>query len=255
MVKLLIGRQFSGPPDSGNGGYVCGVIAKDFPGPATAILGARVPLEQRLDILLEDNVMRLTDGEGGLIGRGEAADLSVLPTPPEAPSMRAARAAGERYIGLSQRVHPTCLTCGPERRPGDGLRVFVGPIEGAPAGHVAGIWTPHADFADPQGLVPFELIWAALDCPGFFAWVAKEGRHGALLGTMTCEILRRPRCAEESIVMAWPLERSGRKETAGVALFAMNGELMARAHQVWITMAQSFPAAASQGSSRDDVAA
>jgi hypothetical protein len=251
VVKLSIDRQFCGPPDSGNGGYVCGVIARDFPVVTTAVLGARVPLDTRLDILLEDGVNRLTDADGGLIGRGQPADLAILPKPPEAPSMRAARAAGERYIGHSQRVHPTCLTCGPERRPGDGLRVFVGQIEGAPAGHVAGVWTPHADFADPQGLVPAELVWAALDCPGFFAWVAKEGRHGALLGTMTCEILRRPRCAEESIVMAWPLEREGRKETAGVALFAMNGELMARAHQVWITMAQAFPAAAA----RDDVAA
>lgn len=252
MVKLLIGSQFRGPPDSGNGGYVCGVIAKDLPGPATAVLGARVPLDQRLDILFEDGVMRLTDPEGGgLIGRGHPADVSVLPKPPEAPSMKAARAAGARYLGHSHRIHPTCLTCGPERKAGDGLRVFVGQIEGAPAGHVAGIWTPHADFADPQGLVPSELVWAALDCPGFFAWVAKEGRHGALLGTMTCEILRRPRCAEESIVMAWPLERSGRKETAGVALFAMNGELMARAHQVWVTMGPAFATADAQ----DDVAA
>ena len=100
------------------------------------------------------------------------------------------------------------------------------------------------NFADAQGLVPSEAIWAALDCPGFFAWVAKEGRHGALLGTMTCEILKRPRAGEESIVMAWPLERQGRKETAGVALFAMNGELLARAHQVWVTLAAAFPSAA-----------
>ena len=63
---------------------------------------------------------------------------------------------------------------------------------------------------------------------------------------MTAEVVRRPRCAEESIVMAWPLERSGRKETAGVALFAMNGELLARAHQVWITMGPAFPAAAAR---------
>jgi hypothetical protein len=68
---------------------------------------------------------------------------------------------------------------------------------------------------------------------------------------MTCEILRRPRCAEESIIMAWPLAREGRKETAGVALFAMNGELMARAHQVWVTMGPAFATADAQ----DDVAA
>ena len=44
--------------------------------------------------------------------------------------------------------------------------------------------------------------------------------------------------------MGWPLARQGRKETAGVALFAMNGELLARAHQVWIMSAQPVQAAA-----------
>jgi hypothetical protein len=92
-------------------------------------------------------------------------------------------------------------------------------------------------FSDAQGLVTTEVIWAALDCPGFFAWVVKEGRHGALLGTMTGEVLRRPRAGHEYIVMAWPLAREGRKETAGVALFAMNGEVLARGHQVWIMSA------------------
>jgi hypothetical protein len=244
VAKIEIGRRFCGPPNSGNGGYVCGVIAKDIPGPATAVLGARVPLDTRLDIRLEDGVMRLTGAEEALIGRGTPADVAILPKPPEAPSMRAARAAGLRFAGHEQRIHPICFTCGPERTEGDGLRVFVGQVEGRPAGHVAGIWTPHMDFGDQQGLVPSEVIWAALDCPGFFAWVAKEGRHGALLGTMTCEIRKRPRAGEESIIMAWPLERDGRKETAGVALFAMNGELLALAHQVWITLAASFPATA-----------
>jgi hypothetical protein len=243
MAKIDIHRRFCGPPNSGNGGYVCGVIAKDIHGPATAVLTARPPLEVRLNLRCEDGIMQLTDAEEAPIGRAVAADRSVLPAPPEAPSMRAARAAGARYEGFQKPFHPTCFTCATDRAAGDGLRVFVGQIEGAPAGHVAGVWTPHMDFGDAAGLVPSELVWAALDCPGFFAWVAKEGRHGALLGTMTCEILKRPRAGEEAIVMAWPLERAGRKETAGVALFAMNGELLARAHQVWVTMAAGFASA------------
>jgi hypothetical protein len=87
------------------------------------------------------------------------------------------------------------------------------------------------------------VIWAALDCPGFFAWVEKEGRHGALLGTMTGEVLRRPRAGEPCVVVAWPLEREGRKETSGVALYDQGGALLARAHQVWIMMGPR-PAAA-----------
>jgi len=240
LAKIVIAQQFCGPPSSGNGGYVCGVLARDFEGPVTSVLRARVPLDVNLDLRREDGVMQLTDASGGLVGQGRTADAALLPIPPEAPSMRAARAAGARFVGHEQRVHPICFTCGPERTAGDGLRVFPGQIEGAPAGHVACIWTPDMAFADAQGLVTSEVIWAALDCPGFFAWVAKEGRHGALLGTMTGEVLRRPRAGHEYIVMAWPLEREGRKETAGVALFAMNGEVLARAHQVWVTMAPGF---------------
>ena len=206
------------------------------------MLRARVPLDVHLSLLTEDGAVHLKDAEGALVGRATPADRALLPIPPEAPSMRAAREAGARYVGHVDRIHPICFTCGPERREGDGLRVFPGQIEGAPAGHVACVWTPHMDFADPQGLAPVEVIWAALDCPGFFAWVGKEGRHGALLGTMTGEVIRRPRCGHEYIVMAWPLERSRRKETAGVALFAMNGELLARGHQVWIISAPPIPA-------------
>lgn len=244
MAKISIAQQFRGPPNSGNGGYVCGVIARDIEGPATSVLRARVPLDIDLDLRREDGVMQLTDGQGAMVGTATPGDRALLPTPPEPPSMRDARAAGERYLGLDRPIHPTCFTCGPERCEGDGLRVFPGQIEGAAAGHVACVWTPHMDFADPRGLVPTEVVWAALDCPGFFAWVAKAGRHGALLGTMTGEVMRRPRASHEYIVMAWPLERQGRKETAGVALFAMSGELLARAHQVWIMSAPPVQAAA-----------
>ncbi len=244
MAKIVIAQQFRGPPNSGNGGYVCGVIARDIEGPATSVLRAPAPLDVDLDLSREAGVMQLTDGEGATVGTAAPGDRALLPTPPEPPGVEAARAAGERYLGLDQKIHPTCFTCGPERHEGDGLRVFPGQIEGAPAGQVACVWTPHLDFADPEGLVPTEVIWAALDCPGFFAWVAREGRHGALLGTMTGEVIRRPRAGCEYVVMAWPLERQGRKETAGVALFAMDGELLARAHQVWIMSAPPAQAAA-----------
>jgi uncharacterized protein YecE (DUF72 family) len=40
--------------------------------------------------------------------------------------------------------------------------VFAGQIEGAEPGHVACPWTPHANFADDQGMIPVEVIWAAL---------------------------------------------------------------------------------------------
>jgi hypothetical protein len=234
LAKITIAQQFCGPPNSGNGGYVCGVLARDIEGAATSVLRARVPLDAALELAVSDGAAVMTDAEGALIGRGEAAVLDI--EVPPAPTLEAARQAMARYVAHHERVHPICFTCGPERAEGDGLRVFAGQVEGAAVGHVACVWTPHEAFADADGLTPGEIVWAALDCPGFFAWVVKEGRHGALLGTMTGEVVRRPKAGETCIVSAWPLVRDGRKESAGVALFTAEGELLARGHQVWIVM-------------------
>jgi hypothetical protein len=244
VAKIVIAQQFCGPPNSGNGGYVCGVLARDIEGPVTSVLRARVPLDVDLDIALAEGAAVMTDAAGGLIGRGDPAAANLLPDPPAPPTLEAARAAGERYLGHEQRIHPICFTCGPERHEGDGLRVFPGQLDGGTPGHVACLWTPDPAFADADGLVPTEVIWAALDCPGFFAWVVKAGRHGALLGTMTGEVLRRPKAGGTCIVTAWPLIREGRKETAGVALFTADGELLARGHQVWIMSVPAQAAAA-----------
>lgn len=251
MAEIVVAQQFCGPPNSGNGGYCCGVLAKDIDGPATAVLRARIPLDVGLNLEVGAQATELFDSEGALIGKGVAADAAELPDVPPPPSLAQAQAAESRYIGLTQRVHPTCFSCGPERADGDGLKVFAGQLDGAPSGYVACPWTPHANFADADGLTPIEVIWAALDCPGFFAWVVKEGRHGALLGTMTGEVLRRPKAGETCIVTAWPIAREGRKETAGVALHTADGELLARAHQVWIVMNYPPQAAAAQPAKAD----
>jgi hypothetical protein len=242
LSKIVIGRQFCGPPNSGNGGYVCGVLAKGLDGPVTAVIRAPVPLDVDLGLETRDGVSTLTGAEGALIGQG-GAGMQPLPEPPRVPTPDEARTAMAGYIGHSQRVHPICFTCGNERGEGDGLRVFPGQLQGAEPGVMACTWTPHAAFAEADGTVASEVVWAALDCPGFFAWVEKEGRHGALLGTMTGEILTNPKVGQEYVVLAWPIARDGRKETAGVALFDGEGRLMARGHQVWITMAPRFPAA------------
>lgn len=235
MGVIVIGGQFKGPPNSGNGGYVCGLLAREAAGPATAVLRAPIPLDVDLAIERGGAGARLEGLDGALIAESGPGRFD-LPEAPPSPGLDAARAASARYFGYTQRSHPICFTCGTERDEGDGLRIFPGQVEGAESGVVACDWTPHAAFAEADGTVPPEVIWAALDCPGFFAWVEKEGRHGALLGTMTGEVLRRPRAGEPCVVVAWPLERDGRKETSGVALYDEGGALLARAHQVWIMM-------------------
>ncbi|HEY3888593.1 MAG TPA: hypothetical protein VGL73_08460 [Caulobacteraceae bacterium] len=238
--KIVVAQQFRGPPNSGNGGYVCGLMASALDGPVTAMLRAPMPLGTPLDLIVEDGVARIL-GEGEtVIGEARAGDSAVLSQPPPAPSLAAATAAASGFPGLDRPFHPVCFTCGDQLDEGFGLRVFVGQVEDMEPGIVAGPWVPHRNFADADGLAPVEVVWAALDCPGSVAWVVTEG-GGGLLGTMTGEILRRPVVGEPTIVIAWPIDQSGRKRFSGTALYSADGELMARSHQIWIGRGPSSP--------------
>ena len=64
--KVVVAGQFRGPPNSGNGGYVCGLLARAFDGPVTALLRAPPPLDTPLDLVIDDGVARLL-GEGGVL--------------------------------------------------------------------------------------------------------------------------------------------------------------------------------------------
>jgi hypothetical protein len=238
--KIVVAEQFRGPPSSGNGGYVCGLMASALDGPVTAMLRAPMPLDTPLDLVVEGGVVRILGADGTLIGEARAGDPADLAPPPSAPSLAAARAAAPGFPGLHRPFHPVCFTCGDQLDDGYGLRVFVGQVDGMDPGVVAGPWVPHANFADADGLAPIEVVWAALDCPGSVAWVVTEG-GGGLLGTMTGEVLRRPAVGETTIVVAWPIDQSGRKRFSGTALYSADGELMARSHQIWIGRGPSSP--------------
>jgi hypothetical protein len=231
--KIVVAQQFRGPPNSGNGGYVCGLMAARIDGVATAMLRAPPPLDTPLDLALEDGVVRILDAAGTLVGEARPGEAAALPSPPPPPSLAAATAAAAGFPGLHRPFHPVCFTCGDQLDDGFGLRVFAGQVEGMADGVVAGPWVPHPNFADAEGLAPIEVVWAALDCPGSVAWVVTEG-GGGLLGTMTGQVLRRPAVGETTIVAAWPIEQSGRKRISGTALYSTAGDLMALSHQIWI---------------------
>jgi hypothetical protein len=235
VSEIVIERRFAGPPNSGNGGYVSGLLARDFDGPATAVLRAVIPLDTPLDLSLAEGRTVLSDAAGGLIGEARAAGAADLAVPPAPPSLAEAEAAGRRNPAFERNYHPICFTCSTARAEGDGLRIFAGQLDGAEPGVLAGVWTPDAAFADADGLIPSEIVWAALDCPGSFAWWVREQRHGGLLGTMSGEVTTRPRAGQPHIVLAWPIEGgTGRKRFSGVALFTPEGELLARGRQIWI---------------------
>ena len=131
--------------------------------------------------------------------------------------------ASKHYAGFAHHADNTCYVCGPNRD--DGLRVYAGPVEGRP-GVVASPWTPPADVGQ-------ELVWAALDCPSGWA-VDDFQREGVLLGRMAAKIDRLPEPGEPHVVLGWRIGEDGRKRYAGSALYAADGETLARARSTWL---------------------
>src|SRR5579864_5465241 len=50
MQSVTVPARFCGPPDSGNGGYTCGLVAKELGGVVECTLRSPVPLETPLDL-------------------------------------------------------------------------------------------------------------------------------------------------------------------------------------------------------------
>lgn len=227
MRSLTIARRYNGPPDSGNGGYVCGAFS------VSAGTGLRVrllsppPLEVPLEVS-EDGQGRWRLGpDAAPVARGTAERLELeVPTPPQYVQ---AVWASQHYPGFREHVFPECFVCGPLRRRGDGLRIFPGRLE---TGIVAAPWLPSDALDSGDGKVGVECHWAALDCPGYFA--VSAGRRLMLLGEMHAHVDRRVHPGEPCTVIGWKVGAEGRKHLAGTAIFDGDGELCARALATWI---------------------
>jgi hypothetical protein len=240
--SVVIPGRFNGPPNSGNGGYVCGVVAGLLGGSAHACaqvtLRAPAPLDRPLQVHRDgSDGVQLRDGER-LIAEGRPGELDL--EAPAPPSLAEARAAAQRYTGFVDMPFPTCFTCGPDRHEGDGLRIFTGLLEDGE--RVAAPWRPHASVADAEGAVRPEILWAALDCPS--GWAVQE-RYlvrdfppdtQILLGQFEARLDGRLRVGESAISLGWPIGREGRKLSSGSALFREDGSLLGLARATWIAV-------------------
>jgi hypothetical protein len=231
QAQTTIPARFNGPPASGNGGYSCGVLASHIQGPARIRLHVPPPLDT---VLL---VTRTADGrvemfnDDTLVGSGEPTVLHL--DVPEPPKVDEALAAMDRFPCYQGHIFPTCFVCGPERPRHDGLALFPGPVPERALW--ACVWRPAADLLDTQGNIRAEILWSALDCPGYFAALGTTLRP-AVLGELVGE-LRRPVADEESLVVyAWPLGEDGRKYYAGTAIATSDGEIVACARSTWIVL-------------------
>jgi len=217
---IVIDRRFRGPSESGNGGYTCGLVASFVDGPAEVTLRLPPPLDTPLRVERDDGAVRVFDADR-LVAEARPADVHVRPLDPPAFDVASRAALPE---GDLDSPFPQCFVCGPHREPGDGLRIFAGPLHD---GAVTAPWVPSGRYTGP------EFVWSALDCPG--AYACGFGERGVLvLGRLAARVDALPRAGERCVVVGWPLGDEGRKAYAGTALYGEGGRLLGVARATWI---------------------
>ena len=238
MAPLVIAPRFCGPPDSGNGGYACGLIADRLDGQAEITLRAPPPLATPMTV-----EHRAGGSARVLHGRTLVAEGTCLPggldmEPPGPVPLSEARAAGARSrlrTHPEQHPFPSCFVCGPHRQPGDGLRILPGPVTGRDLS--ADLWYPDTSLAGPDGYLRPEFVWAALDCPGAIGAIGEApGAPAYLLGRFSARQTGPVKTGEPHVVAGWRLAEDGRKLLAGSALFTATGQLAALARATWIRL-------------------
>ncbi len=229
---LLIAGRFNGPPNSGNGGYCCGLLANYLGGSATVRLSNPPPLDTPLTVNRQDDATVELQWQDKLVAMASTANLDM--DVPAAPTLAQAALASKRYAGFRQHTLPLCYVCGPERPQNDGMHLFAGPVPDTDI-HAC-VWSPHLDQLCNQGsAVRPEIVWAALDCPGYFALYGQIPKP-ALLGELTATLEAPVDGGQDHVVFAWPISRDGRKLVAGTAIADRTGRILARARATWIEL-------------------
>jgi hypothetical protein len=231
MPSIRIDARFNGPPDSGNGGYAAGLVA----GATGETVDVRLlqPVPMGCDLRVEasaDDRWEVRDGEG-LIATAKAT--TVAADVPDAVPYIEALGVSKHFVGFTQHAFPSCFVCGPARRQDDGLRIFPGAVPGTNI--VAAPWRPERSLDDGAGKVRPEFIWAALDCPGYFASASPQT---ALLGEFAVHIDRPVHIDEPCVIIGWRISIDRRKHRVGTALFDEDGERCALGVATWITLSE-----------------
>jgi hypothetical protein len=244
MNALTIASRFNGPPTSGNGGFVAGRVAAEFPyGTAVRVTLRRpVPLETALEL---DGTavagLRLLDGSELV---AEAVSVDPVELGDAVPDVVAdlAEAAMARFDGLDNHPFPTCFVCGPQRHLDDGLGLYAGAVAAGEPSRTATLFRPRTDLTQrvvgtgPADIIGPEIVWAALDCPG--GWTLGLPGRPAVLGRMTAEVRAMPGVGERCVVVGQLDRRDGRKGFTRTTAYGADGRELGRAAAVWIEAQQ-----------------
>jgi hypothetical protein len=235
MPAVTIPRRFNGPPESGNGGYSCGVLGTLVDAPAVEVtLRAPPPLERELRVEERDEGLAAVDGDT-VVAEARPVELELeVPTPvPLAEALEAD--ARSTYRDAEKHWFDTCFVCGPSRAEGDGLRMFPGPLDGREL--FATVFRPDESLADADGRVLPEVVWASLDCPTS-APIADwdDQRPPSVLARLAVRVQAPVEAGRAYVAMSWPLGEDGRKRSAGAALYDEDGLPVAVSRALWIEL-------------------
>jgi hypothetical protein len=241
--SIRVERRFCGPPESGNGGYVAGLLAAHLHGPGVVRLRVPPPLETELAVVPADDGLELRDGDAIV---ATARPGGVAFEPPAPPTVEQAHAAAQRFRGFDVHPFPGCFVCGTARAARDGLRIFAGPL--GESDRVACVWTPDDTLAGPGGSLAEPFVWAALDCPGAFAFPQVDGV--SLLGELAVEVRAPVPIGRPATLFGWEERAEGRKHFTGTALYDEDGHCLALGAATWIELPVVDANANGQGSPR-----
>jgi hypothetical protein len=211
------------------------MLASLLAGVCECTLRKPIPLERDLQTESSTDVARLLDAGEVVI---EAVPTKIMMAEQESVSLKEAEEAAAQSPAFGSHPFPTCFTCGPQRKEGEGLRIFPGRIatdSHAPA-LFAAPWLPDPSLTSGGAIVRPEFVWAAMDCPtGFaagFPWL------GTLVtGRLAVQQLLPVYPLRPYVVMSWSMGNEGRKYYAGGSLYGPDGELCAKARATWVKVA------------------
>lgn len=223
---MIIPPRYNGPPDSANGGYTAGMLARYLNSPTGSVVTLRRPPPLRTPL----DVRTGTDRIG--VYHGQTLIAEAVPVPEDEPVTRVVPPVGWReaiqlsqsYPGLRRHPFPTCFVCGPERPPGDGMRLFAGRL---PDGRTAAPWVV------PEDVEP-TLMWAALDCPG--GWSIDIEARPFVLGRLAAFVHGVPEPGDGCVVMGAGVGAEGRKAYTVSTVYGVDGQVLATARATWIAI-------------------
>jgi hypothetical protein len=248
---MVIDERYVGFVGQIQGGYLCGIAAREL-GPKAEIR-LRQPVAAGSDIAIEqiDGGVRLTKGDT-LVAEGSAVDFT-LDTPP-AMDVEQSRRCAQTFPGFHTHPFPGCFCCGPARSAGDGLRIFPGWIYERQL--AAAVWEPHRAFADSDGTVPGQFVWAALDCPALWALMfaaPDDSDVSVVTGTIAMQVLSPIEAERPYVILAWPMGEEGRKIFTAAALYDEHGRPVAIAKQTCVRVEKGLPLGCTAWSRRRQV--